>query len=67
VSEQVMTTTEARRNFKRALAMLANGPVIITRRGKRIAVLVSIQEWNLRAELLEKLRKEKANAIHSNQ
>lgn len=53
---QIVPVSELRMKHIDVFGMLANGPVVLAQRSKPAAVLVSIEQWDTHAALLEELR-----------
>lgn len=62
---QVLPVSELRNKHRAVFALLSNGPVILAQRSRAAAVLVSVEEWDQRAERLRELewREEARRAV----
>ena len=50
---ELVPISELRHQPNKILGLLANGPVVLTQRGRAAAVLVSAEQWNRLVEELE--------------
>lgn len=55
--QQIVPISDLKLHHARVLGMLGKGPVVLAQRSKPRAVLVSVEEWDRRAEELKRLRR----------
>ncbi len=52
---RILPKTDLRARVREELSRLGNDPVVITSRGRPVAVIVSVQRWNELQQLIETL------------
>jgi prevent-host-death family protein len=55
LTTRIVPKTDLRARLREELSSLGSDPVVITSRGRPIAVIVSVQRWNELQELIETL------------